>query len=137
MTTRSNFLISALNTNLFIQILTNDYDQDSIFLSPTYYVNKSAYGSDALYGSPCDVKSSTTQAGFYALPYYENVNSNGFWPGYPPYFEPSASALVDGFFGACTPLDAVLASTFDCLYNINCLNLFTTYFPGLNQVCMI
>lgn len=135
MTTRSNSLISALNTNALIQVYPYDYRQ--IYVGPTYYFNKSAFSTDALYGSPCNLKNSTAPAGFYLLWSYGNPTTHFIWPEYPPYFEPTASAMVDGFFGGCTSLDALLASTFDCLYNINCLELFATYFPVLNDVCII
>ena len=41
--------------------------------------------------------------------------------------------IVKGFFAACTPLEALLKSTLDCLYEINCLQLLTEYFPSMNQ----
>ena len=104
---------------------------------PTYYVNKNAPYDEALYGSPCYLTNQTVPAGFYSLTPNETTILNAFWPYRPPYFEPIASATVDGFFGGCTPLDALLASTLDCLYNIDCLNLFVDYFPLLNQVCIL
>ncbi|UJR19904.1 hypothetical protein I4U23_023036 [Adineta vaga] len=46
--------------------------------------------------------------------------------------EPNTT-LIKGFYGACTPIEAILASTFDCLYDIECLTLLSEYFPNLNQ----
>ncbi|CAF0775120.1 unnamed protein product [Adineta steineri] len=52
----------------------------------------------------------------------------------PVFFRPIAVSTVDGFFGGCTALDAVLASTFDCLYDIKCLETFTDYFPNVTRM---
>jgi hypothetical protein len=40
-------------------------------------------------------------------------------------------------FAACTPLEALLESTLDCLYDIQCLQLLTDYFPDLEPVCIV
>ena len=114
-----------------------DISSSDIQVFPTCYFNKNAPYVEAALGSPCYLTNQTVPAGFYSLDHNENTFHRAFWPYYPPYFEPVASATVDGFFGGCTPLDALLASTLDCLYNIDCLNLFVDYFPLLNQVCIL
>ncbi|CAF0815388.1 unnamed protein product [Adineta steineri] len=43
------------------------------------------------------------------------------------------STIVSGFFAAYTPLEALLQSTLDCLYEIKCLQLLSGYFPALNH----
>ncbi|CAF1263473.1 unnamed protein product [Adineta ricciae] len=43
------------------------------------------------------------------------------------------SNVIDGFFSGCTVLDGLLVSTLDCLYNPQCLEQLTSYFPDLNQ----
>ena len=45
------------------------------------------------------------------------------------------STTVKGFFTGCTPLEAFLQSTFECLYENECLQIWLKYFPELNQVC--
>jgi hypothetical protein len=53
------------------------------------------------------------------------------------YFKPSflkENNRVSGFFGSCTPLDAVLMADFSCFYNETCLNLLLNYFPRLTKV---
>lgn len=45
------------------------------------------------------------------------------------------STIVKGFYTGCTPLEALLQSTLDCLYETECLLFLTNYFPDLNQVC--
>ena len=49
----------------------------------------------------------------------------------------AAFAMVDGFFAGCTPLEPLLPSTLDCLYDSQCLLLLRDYFPSLNQVSSI
>ena len=48
--------------------------------------------------------------------------------------ELTAYAMVKGFSAGCTPLEALLPSTLDCLYHIQCLQLLFDYFPSLKQV---
>ncbi|CAF1085874.1 unnamed protein product [Adineta steineri] len=131
--TQSNSFISALNTNVAVKIQINN-GLPQINVNPTMYVDKNASTPwAATGGSPCSFKHATVPSGFYSLSEYESVMNHRYWPYYPPTFEPIASSTVDGFFGGCTPLDAILSSTLDCLYNISCLEIFTNYFPGLNQ----
>lgn len=42
--------------------------------------------------------------------------------------------IISGFFSGCTPLESILESTLDCLYQIECLQLLLNNFPKLNQV---
>ncbi len=60
---------------------------------------------------------------FDALKYYAN-------------FEKYGSGNISGFFGGLKPLDALLISTLDCLYDITCLELLVKHFPAVGQVCM-
>jgi len=102
------------------------------------YFDKNANGHDPSIVR-CDVTNSVPPAGFYPLSYDAGQIHQWFWQVYPfpvGYITPNASAMVDGFFGGCIPFDAILASTLDCLYNINCLEAFSDYFPALHQVCM-
>ncbi|CAF1042277.1 unnamed protein product [Adineta steineri] len=131
--TQSNFYISALNTNVAVEITINN-GLLQINANPTMYIDKNAPNIVAsVHDSPCYFQHYTVPSGFYSLSEYESVMNHRYWPYYPPTFEPIASSAVDGFFGGCTPLDALLSSTLDCLYNISCLEIFTNYFPGLNQ----
>lgn len=42
--------------------------------------------------------------------------------------------MVNGFFVGCTPLEALLESTLDCLYQVECLEVLFDNFPSLDQV---
>ena len=135
--TQSNSLISALNTNLFVGTYISGDQLPYVYTIPTAYRNKSTSHSNNWF-SFCGIINEVAPAGFYPLmSYYESASNHRTWPDNPPLSEPIASAMVSGFFGGCTPLDAVLETTLDCLYNITCLEVFTDYFPALNQVCEI
>ncbi len=67
---------------------------------------------------------------------FRNSIDDGYY-GNQMYFQPSflkENNRVSGFFGSCTPLDAVLMADFSCFYNETCLNLLLNYFPHLTQV---
>ena len=134
--TRSNFLISALQTNMVFAITSYNGRVIYYLSDATYFYDQNVSYADALVRSSCRLKSSLVPAGFYSLPLYESAVRHVNWPNRPPFFEPLASATVDGFFGGCNVLDALLASTLDCLYNITCLTNLVDYFPGLSQVMM-
>jgi hypothetical protein len=125
-----------MNTNGLV-VLDTTSQPPFVYTENTYYFDKNGSPYLGLYGWPCFIKSETVPAGFYSLSDYSDESNHIYWPYHPPDFEPSASAMVDGFFAGCTPLDALLASTFDCLYNISCLEIFSDYFPGLNNVCIM
>ncbi|CAF1500936.1 unnamed protein product [Adineta steineri] len=79
-------------------------------------------------------------AGFYSISYlnYWDDNYNSYFsyvsnPGY-LFSVLTASANASGFFGGCYPLNALLESTLDCLYDDSCLEVLPDYFPALNQV---
>ena len=132
--TRSNFLMSALQSNM-VFLITSYNGRVIYYLSDaTYFYDQNVSVTSGNYGSSCRLKSSLVPAGFYSLPLDESAVRHGNWPSRPPFFEPVASATIDGFFGGCNALDALLASTFDCLYNITCLTNLVDYFPGLSQV---
>ncbi|CAF1199869.1 unnamed protein product [Adineta ricciae] len=130
-TTQANSLISALNTNLIARATFGRPPLASA--TPTAYHNPNDPDGRYLI-SLCGLINPVAPAGFYSsLSFYESADNHKYWPDYSPAFEPVASSMVNGFFGGCTPLDAILASTFDCLYNTTCLEVFANYFPDLNQ----
>ena len=128
---RSNGLVSGLNTNAIV------YIDNNIEVVSTKYLKKTSSAFDDRYGSSCAYENPTAPAGFYSVSALDSAYYHQSWPETPLYFEPNASAMVDGFFGGCTSLDALLASTLDCLDNIECLEILLDYFPILNNVCII
>jgi hypothetical protein len=139
-TNRANYLISALNTNAIIAMhLKSD---KSYYLSETWtaYI----YHTNNLLElglKSCEGINRTQPAVFLSI--LNNTDSlvHRYWNGKRiPESETiddiSKATNVSGFFGGCIPLDALLPSTLDCLYDIKCIELLINYFPGLNQVCM-
>ncbi|CAF0943549.1 unnamed protein product [Adineta steineri] len=126
----SNTLVSAFGTNAVVQI-----GSGSVSISSTYQVNPNDTYSLGSNGLSCTEKIMVTPAVFYAQPLDTSVIDHTYWPVYYDVNNVNSivSASVDGFFGGCFPLDAVLASTLDCLYNVQCLEILFNYFPALNQ----
>ena len=136
-TTRSNFLISALNTNVYVEEIVADDQVSTIGTGSTQFFNENNTYDVNNIEQTCAMISPTVPAGFYSLSLYDSSYNHFIWPQSPPDFIPIANTTVDGFFGGCTPLDALLVSTLDCLYNTTCLQNFADYFPNLNQAGII
>ena len=133
-TDQSNSLISAINTMASV-IGSVQREPYIIYIEVTEYLGKNA-AIDEHYISTCDLLSAIAPAGFYSLSYHQVSEKHKVWPRDRPGtgYAPSALAMVDGFYGGCTPFDALLASGLDCLYNKSCLEQLSYYFPGLHQV---
>ncbi|UJR34535.1 hypothetical protein I4U23_027312 [Adineta vaga] len=134
-TIRLNSIVSALNTNAFITMVELDFGRAKIYHTMTSYYNKNVTNYLISLWT-CDLVYSIVPVGFYSLSYNDSSINHAYWPEYliSQYnFQPNMSAKVDGFFGGCTPLDALLPSTLDCLYDNSCLELLTNYFPAFNQ----
>ncbi|CAF0945400.1 unnamed protein product [Adineta steineri] len=140
-TTQSIFFISALKTNfaVYIRLTALFASTGEFYVTPTYYSpDPNDFNISAVQSSSCELTSSVTPAGFFSLTLTDNTFPNAFIYEIWPYFSPAhknitISSMIDGFFGGCTPLDAVLASTFDCLYNQSCLEMLVDYFPQLSS----
>ncbi|CAF3541749.1 unnamed protein product [Adineta steineri] len=133
MITRSNSMASALNTNVLVLLDDDKTFGFRIHEKHTRYVDKYLY-ADMLHTTTCNLKNNVIPAGFYSEPLDQIARYHENWPMEPVFLRPIAVSTVDGFFGGCTALDAVLASTFDCLYGIKCLEAFTDYFPNLSRM---
>jgi hypothetical protein len=121
MVTRCNGFATAYNLNGGIM---------SIYAGKYYlfhYAN--AYRREHL--TNCRMRNQIIPAGFYDDSYRRDQIFS-FFIDVPIEYDSSGS--VDGFFGDCTPVDAVLSSTLDCLYDSSCLQLLFDYFPSLHQV---
>jgi hypothetical protein len=132
-TTRANYLVSSLNTNFLVQALTNN-DYIYIVGGMVVYGSWSETGEDISSYTSCSTGNPTSSTSLLSdsNPDTEYVTKRLRWEEPPPNF-----LLVNGFFAACTPLEALLQSTLDCLYNINCLQLLSDDFSHLNQVGMM
>ncbi|CAF3744343.1 unnamed protein product [Adineta steineri] len=129
--TRLNSFVSALNTNAAISVYLYEQNFNWYARFTQYADENTAYLASAI--TSCDLVNSVVPAGFYSSSYEDSTTYHFNWPINLPDFEPIPSAMVNGFFGGCNPLDALLASTLDCLFNISCLQLLGNYFPALSQ----
>ena len=135
--TQSNKWISALNTNVHVHLYDFGGCRYSLYIGSTVYLNRENAPDQAGYISSCERVKAVAASGFYSASYHTLTYEADNWPQ--QVFQlgnVKASALVDGFFSGCTPLDGLLASTLDCLYNATCLERLAEYFPGLRQVRM-
>lgn len=129
-TTRANYLASALNTNLLVTIqdMTETYvaSLKQVYHLPTH---------DRRLSVPklqCGTTNPISETSFFAISREDFLAMHYEW--YKP--EPN-STRVSGFYAGCTPLEALLESTLDCLYDIECLESLPDYFPNLDRVRMV
>ncbi|CAF4193108.1 unnamed protein product, partial [Adineta steineri] len=124
-TIRGNYLISALNTNLIVKLRSH------FIAEPVPLLYSTKYTLTIESKLSCSRDNPTSAATLSAVLYesessYLNIN----------FKDLPNSTIVSGFFAGCTPLEALLRSTLDCLYEMECLKLLFDYFPRLNHVCM-
>ncbi|CAF0890659.1 unnamed protein product [Adineta steineri] len=119
-TTRTNYLVSALNTNLIIK--TKWWDE-FIATDPVWRV------FDSGTSKACNKEIVLANATFSQVVYeFIEVDRRSEMDRMPN------STTVDGFFIGCTPLEALLESTLECLYQTECLQLLIDYFPIRQQI---
>ena len=128
--TDANYFISALNTNA---IMRSAWFQQSWHFYGDWIVYDPSTYNGKLEGDNlrCNQASPLDSAGFFSISTDSNYANHLHW-----FKTAQNDTLVAGFFAACTPLEALLPSTLDCLYNISCLQLLNEYFPAINQVCL-
>jgi hypothetical protein len=126
---RSSYLVSALGTNALVHRSFNE----------TYFSGNSypfAANSDKL--EFCDEFNSVGPAFFMSAAgdHYEDNDKFQFGSYAYEELDSNSSATVQGFFGGCFPFDALLASTLQCLYDVQCLSILPDYFPRFKHVCI-
>ncbi|CAF4220742.1 unnamed protein product [Adineta steineri] len=124
-TVRENYLVSALNTNFIIDIST---DFNTWFDTKVFSVRCNFTSGDI---SSANRDNSASAATLNPL-----LNDSMTSERLRVFESMPNSTIVSGFFAACTPLEALLQSTLDCLYEIKCVQLLSDYFPALNHVCV-
>ena len=126
---RSSYLVSALGTNALINRGLNE----------TYFSGQ-AYSSAADGGTvkSCGESNLVIPAFFMsaASDHYEANEKFSYDSYVDEQLYSNNSATVPGFFGGCFPFDALLASTLQCLYDVQCLHILPDYFPRFKQVAM-
>ncbi|CAF3989604.1 unnamed protein product [Adineta steineri] len=123
-TNQADYLISALNTNYLIantnyKIIQIMDPTNKLISGETKYSDKSNDASLNGQSMGCSNRNPTTTVGFSETSHVEKYYDRSTWT------RPRRNAtLVSGFFTACTPLEAILQSTLDCLYTVECLRLY-------------
>ena len=127
--TQGNTLVSALNTNAMITWIVGML----LRVAPTYFITQyTSLTTFQIYA--CDLVDGVWPAGLYLTPAsFTNVDYR-FWPKNRDGQGLTPIVTIEGFFVGCTVLDALLASTLDCLYYESCLSILKNYFPDLSQV---
>ncbi|UJR06972.1 hypothetical protein I4U23_011260 [Adineta vaga] len=123
---RAHYLVSALNTNGFLEIVKREYEYNAI-LQETYITKPALlYGSREVYCKDADVNkhAALTLANTANDPYVKNHKT---WK------DVQKNDEVTGFRTSCTVLKAAYASRLNCLYDMDCLKFLFEYFPTLNH----
>ena len=122
MMTRFNGFITALNLNGGIMATSMFYYYSLDYFSTNYQRE---------YSTNCKMRDQIVPAEFYISSYFTNgyMGSTFEIPT-----QRISSGSVDGFFSECTPTEAILSSTLDCLYDLSCLQLMFDHFPSLDRV---
>ena len=109
-TTQSNSLISALNTNAQATMIVTSNSNDTylIFVQPTVYLESDWHIDDLVQDTySCNLFDSITPSGFYSE--LNSFNSfSYYWPGNIFRDVLNASAMINGFNSGCTPLDGFI-----------------------------
>lgn len=125
---RANYFVSALNTNLMLSTFPTK-NQYFIYQLQTQYTENTTHGPTNTETMLCGTANPIIPVGFFS-----KVNGTGVFihSAWSKLTENTPS--VKGFFAGCTPLEGILSSTLDCLYDMECIQLLISYFPALNQV---
>ncbi|CAF4022394.1 unnamed protein product [Adineta steineri] len=121
-TIETNYLVSALNTNL---IITTIPSYESVVTAAGQVSYPFNHLSSKLCGDEKIVSDASLSQVIYELIEVNRRHKMDPMPN---------STIVNGFFTGCTPLEALLKSTLDCLYQTECLRLLVDYFPIRQQI---
>ena len=121
---QGSFLVSALGTNLVFGVMYGDMPQD-LSVSPWPIIYYPKPGTYQTCGRENIIIPTTLDP--VSIESVSILERSEFFPT-------SNSTIVRGFFAGCTPFEAILESTLDCLYDYQCLQLLLNYFPKLQQV---
>ncbi|CAF0893804.1 unnamed protein product [Adineta steineri] len=140
---KSNLYVQIVSTLQFLQILTRS-NQFVSASSPDYwgYVRQNYDGyyiSDwtkdlCKFSGSSNIDSYIFPANFSSI----NLTDSDYQYVFDSYYDNHGHVYnltrVSGFWEACYQLDAIYNSTLDCLYDADCLVLFSDYFPSLNNM---
>jgi len=126
---RSNYFVSSLNTN-FVLSTFFEKGQYVIHQIQTQYEPHVDLGRSKIRRTLfCGTDDIQMSVGFFPIQTTTNVYSRATW------IKPTPNiSTVNGFYAGCLPLEAILLSTLDCLYQQQCIQLLIDSFPNLTQV---
>ncbi|CAF4079112.1 unnamed protein product, partial [Adineta steineri] len=128
---RSNYLISALNTNLIIGTVKNG-TKYKIHATSVHYTksDKNLFYHRIL----CGDENPHDKSYFLTMINATRDRDYILWfPFYDSHVPKEDGFYSSGFYAACTPLEAILLSTLDCLYQMKCLQVLNKYFPNITK----
>ncbi|CAF1391349.1 unnamed protein product [Adineta ricciae] len=118
-TIQRNFLISALGTNAEFYAI----DQGHGLIIFGYQISYIVYDNGS--SIQCGLDNPVIQATFFSISNDSiDLEDSTLMSNY---------TNINGFVVGCTPFDALLQSTLECLYEFECIQLLFNYFPNLNQ----
>ncbi|CAF1076407.1 unnamed protein product [Adineta ricciae] len=125
---RGNYVVSALNTNLIFgsYYLNNQY---TIHQLQTQFTEDTTIFVTTPETLMCGTQNPVSPTSFSSRSGVIGLFVIAGWSR-----PPSNMIFVDGFFAGCTPLEALLPSTLDCLYDIKCIQILITYFLNLDKL---
>ncbi|CAF1437934.1 unnamed protein product [Adineta steineri] len=129
---RSNYLISALNTNLYSRTEGVGGTYEIWAKEITYHAFRGNTPGDR--HPRCGETNLYEKSLFYTL-----INNPDGVVHLHNFIDDESEQAKEkgfnssGFYAACTPLEAILLSTLDCLYQIECLQVLNKYFPNITK----
>jgi len=127
--TRRNYFISAFNTNagfaLYLDLNTWQHYITG-WQAKNYFSLTNV--TDGQYFVGCASGNPTYKARFSSSENQTSVVEHIYW-----FQNTDNSPEINGFFVGCTSFEALLQSTLNCLYDIECLQLLVENFPNLKQ----
>lgn len=127
---KSNSFVSSSNTNAVLLLTITDVTDAAASV---------AYIADKVFSisnSTCVTEEPVFQVFFYMemsnvdlyqMNFFDKIGSIG--------FAMNNVTMVNGFFIGSYPLNGILASKLDCLYDVDCLQIWQRFFPTFSQVC--
>lgn len=124
----ANYFISALNTNAVVERPVTVSSLIASAYRTACRLTDISMGQSSI--SVCSIENPISSVRFFSSSYDTGYIFRPAWQ-----YDLPTNEYVKGFFTSCTPLEGLLVSTLDCLYDFNCLQIWFNYFPALNQVC--
>jgi len=125
--TQANNFVTGLNTNVLAMVYSSEEYMAIVLQFLVYRKDKVRMS--------CGWTPSISPTAIY--PNEDSVWTEPYSDGYTEWIDPNinSSTIINGFYTGCTPFEALLQSTLDCLYEIECLQILNDYFPSVNHVC--